>query len=63
MDIHAKDAQLDKFHHQVTCTTAMNHYAMVNTPLEPQSMLTAVENAKTANGQDIFQIMKEQDVS
>jgi hypothetical protein len=39
MDIHVKDAQLVKYHHQLTCTTAMSHNALENIPSELQSTL------------------------
>jgi len=63
MDIHVKGAQLDKYLHQLTYTTAISHNALENIPSEQQLMLKAVESAKIANGQDIFQTTREQDVS
>jgi hypothetical protein len=63
MDIHARDAQETKSHQQLIHTTATSQCVTDSTPLEQLLTLTAVVNAKTANGQTSFQTMREQDVS
>jgi hypothetical protein len=63
MDTHARDAPTTKCHQKQTYTIAMSQCVTDNTPLEQLLTLTVVQNAKTANGQTLFQIMTEQDVS
>jgi hypothetical protein len=63
MDTHARDAQPAKSHQKWTYTIAMSQFVTDSTPLEQLLTLTAVENAKTANGQTSFQTTREQDVS
>jgi uncharacterized protein (UPF0216 family) len=62
LDIHARDAQLDKFKIQTPKILATLQFVMDHTKSEDQLMPPHAVNAKIANGQDTFQTTLELNV-